>query len=125
MKFTRMGFLSNLIKGNRPDKLSKVDYWKKWEFFELLDDLHSAEKLLSEYKGGHSGVFLSAQEFHQSLVDAIDDVEFGNQTDLTRFWFWFAPTCEWDDFLGKEGEELGKKFLSESINGNRQLIRIQ
>lgn len=106
-----MGFLSKLFTSNRPDNLSKVDYWKKWEFFELLDDLHEAEKLLSEYTGGYSGEFLSAEEFHLALIDAIDDIEFGNQTDLTRFWMWFAPTCEWDDFVGEEGEELGNKIF--------------
>ncbi|MDH4473328.1 MAG: hypothetical protein QE487_12040 [Fluviicola sp.] len=106
-----MGFLSTLFKGNRPDNLSKVDYWKKWEFFELLDDLHAAEKQLSEYKGGYSEEFLSAEEFHEALIDAIDDIEFGNQTDLTRFWLWFAPTCAWDDFVGQEGEELGNKIF--------------
>ena len=88
-----------------------MDYWEKWEFVELIEDLHEAEKLLDEYKGGYSGKFLSAEEFHEALVDAIDDIEFGNQTDLTRFYAWFAPTCEWDDFVGKEGEELGNRIF--------------
>ena len=43
-----MSFISRFFRSNRPDKLSKVDYWKKWEFFELLDDLHKAEKMLSK-----------------------------------------------------------------------------
>jgi hypothetical protein len=106
-----MTFLSKLFKRNLPDGLSKIDYWKKWEFFELLDDLHAASELLSEYKGGYSGKFLSAESFYEELVDAIDDIEFGNQTDLTRFWLWFAPTCEWDDFVGQEGLELGNRIF--------------
>ena len=35
------------------------------------------------------------------FIDAIDDIEFGNQTELNRFWLWFAPTCAWDDFVGE------------------------
>lgn len=62
-------------------------------------------------QGGHSGEFLSAQDFRLALEDAIDDIEFGNKTDLTRFWFWFAPTCAWDDFVGIEGQELGERIF--------------
>ena len=94
------------------EKLSKLAYWKKWEFFDLLDDLHKAEKMLSQYEGGYSGEFLSAQEFHTALVDAIDEIEFGNQTDLTNIWIWFAPTTAWDDFVGKEGIELGNRIFA-------------
>lgn len=110
-----MGFFNKIFKSSRPDNLSKIDYWKKWEFFELLEDLHAAEKILSKYEGGYSGKFLSAQEFHASLVEAIDDIEFGNQTDLSRIWIWFAPTCAWDDFVGEEGIELGNRIF-ERVN---------
>ncbi|MGB1247450.1 MAG: hypothetical protein ACPG4Z_01090 [Chitinophagales bacterium] len=106
-----MKFIKNIFKSSRANSLSKVDYWKKWEFFELLEDLHIAEKILAEYKGGYSGEFLSAEEFHDDLLIAIDDIEFGNQIDLTRFWFWFAPTCAWDDFVGEEGLELGNRIF--------------
>ena len=82
-----MGFLSKIFKSNRPDNLSKVDYWKKWEFFELLDDLHAAEKILAEYKGRLlRQIFYPLKSFMRHLLDAIDDIEFGNQTDLSRFW---------------------------------------
>ena len=104
-------FLNKIFKSNRPDNLSKIDYWKKWEFFELLEDLHAAENILSKYEGGHSGEFLSAEEFHKSLVEEIDAIEFGNQTDLSKIWLWFAPTCAWDDFVGGEGIELGNSIF--------------
>ena len=110
-----MGFFKDLFERRKPDALSKVDYWKKWEIFELLEDLHAAEKMLANYQGGYSGEFLSAQEFHETLLEAIDDIEFGNQTDLTRFLIWFAPTCAWDDFVGIEGLELGNRIY-ERVN---------
>ncbi|WP_258101130.1 hypothetical protein [Marinoscillum pacificum] len=90
--------------------MSKVEYWHKWRFFELLDLLHQAEKLLENYKGGYSGEFLSAEEFHGSLLEEIDNIEFGNQHDLTNIAIWFAPTQQWDDFVGEEGLELGNKI---------------
>jgi len=34
-------------------KLSKSEEWKKFELFELFDDLDSAVKLVSEYNGGY------------------------------------------------------------------------
>ena len=92
-----------------------MDYWKKWEFFELLEDLHEAEKLLSNFKGGYSGEFLSAMSFHEALLDAIDEIEGGNQADLTRFYIWFAPTSQWNDFTGTEGIELGNRIF-ERVN---------
>jgi hypothetical protein len=97
---------------NRPDNLSKREYWEKWEFFDLMNELHKAEKLLSGYKGGYSSGFLSAEDFHSALVEEIDDIEFGNKTDLSILHLWFAPTCDWDDIVGLEGVELGNKTYS-------------
>ena len=107
--------LKNLFQ-NKSNKLTKIEYWKKWDFFDLLKDLHKAEKLLSEYTGGYSGSFLSVEEFHEAFIEAIDDIEFGNQTDLTRFYFWFAPTCQWDDFVGLDGQDLGNKIFERVSN---------
>ena len=81
----------------------------------MLEDLHKAEKLLSNYKGGYSGEFLSAESFREVLLDAIDGIEEGNQTDLTRFYIWFAPTSQWYDFTGAEGMELGNRIF-ERVN---------
>jgi hypothetical protein len=106
-----MGFINNIFKSSGPDNLTKIEYWKKWEFFELIDDLHNAKKMLSKYDGGCFGEYLSANEFHVALEDAIDEIEFGNQTDLIRFWFWFAPTSVWDAFVGEEGQELGNRIF--------------
>lgn len=96
---------------NKPKQLSKVGYWKKWEFFELLEDLHKAEKLLSESKSGYSNQFNSAEEFQIALEDFIDDIEYGNQIDLSQLWIWFAPTCDWDDLVGKDGAEIGNRIF--------------
>lgn len=107
-------FFKNSSRNKDPfhiKNLSKEDYWKKWEFFELMKDLHLASEMLSQREGGYSAKFLSAEEFKDALDDKIDDIEFGNQVDLSSFWIWFAPTCAWDAFAGIEGIELGNRIF--------------
>ena len=101
-------FLNRLFsKSTRP---SKIEFWKKFEFFELLDDLHKAEVFLANYTEGHSGEFTSVESFREALAEAIYDFN-DNNPDLTNIWRWFAPTCQWDDFTGKKGTELGNKIF--------------
>lgn len=88
----------------------KVGYWKKWEFFELLDDLHEAIEMLSHYKGGYSGDILSAEEFHDMLSHEIMSIEEINNNDLSKLHIWFSPTSAWDDFVGIEGLDLGNRI---------------
>jgi hypothetical protein len=105
-------FISKLFSNNKSKGLTKIEYWEKREFFELIKDLHKAEKLLSNNKGGSSTEFLSADDFYDALIDAIDDIEFGNKIDLTKFYFWFAPTSTWDNFMGNSGLEIGDKIFT-------------
>ena len=66
----------------------------------LITDLKKAEKILSEYSGGYSGEHLSAEDFHSDLVDRIKKLENGDESVIEDLWVWFAPTCQWDDFVG-------------------------
>ena len=75
----------------------------------LISDLKRAEKILSEYSGGYSGEHLSAEEFHKDLVDRINKLENGDKSVIEDLWIWFAPTCQWDDFVGNA--ELGEKIF--------------
>lgn len=92
-------------------KLSKEEYFKKWEISELLEDLHLASEMLSQREGGYSGEYLSVEEFKLALDEAIDDIEGGNKIDLSFFYYCFAPTCEWDDFTNENGTELGNRIF--------------
>lgn len=83
----------------------KID--KKKRLIHLLD---KAEVVLSKYSGGYSGEFLSAEEFHQNLKNSIQEYKNGDIKKLDSFQIWFAPTCEWDDFVGKEGISLGNEI---------------
>lgn len=83
------------------------------ELFELLD---KAEKLASEFSGGYSNNFSSAEEFHSALVDSIRKLKSGNIQEINRLWLWFAPTCDWDDLIGIVGKDIANetfKLLSD------------
>jgi len=80
---------------------------------KLIIDLESAEELLSEFSGGYSGKFLSAEEFHSALCDRIEKLKSNDFNVLDDLWIWFAPTCQWDDFVGLDGLELGNKIYEQ------------
>ena len=67
--------------------------------------------MLAKYSGGYSGEYLSAQEFHKDLKSAVEEYKKGDDTKLDLFYIWFAPTCEWDDFVGKEVENLANEIF--------------
>jgi hypothetical protein len=75
----------------------------------LIADLKKAEKILSEYSDGYSGQHLSAEEFHKDIVDRIKRLESGDESVIEDLWIWFAPTCQWDDFVGNI--ELGERIF--------------
>jgi hypothetical protein len=93
-----MGY-SLLIKIKKPNKKNLI---------KLLD---KAEKLVSEYSGGYSGIFLSAEEFHKALKLSIEQFKNGDNSKLDEFYIWFAPTSAWDDFVGSEGENLANQIF--------------
>lgn len=84
----------------------------------LIIDLKKAGKILSEYSGGYSGKFLSAEEFHKDLLDSITKLENGDNSVIENLWVWFAPTCQWDDFVGDI--DLGEKIFQKLDEINTQ-----
>ncbi len=79
----------------------------------LINDLESAEKLLSEFSGGYSGEFITAEEFHAALCDRINRLKSNDLNVINDLWIWFAPTCRWDDFVGLDGMDLGNKIFEQ------------
>jgi hypothetical protein len=78
---------------------------------DLINELKKAYDLASQYEGGHSGEFLDAREFAAALKKSIEMFEAGNDDCVMDLWGWFAPTTEWDDFIGCEGMELGNSIF--------------
>lgn len=77
----------------------------------LIKLLEKAENLVANYSGGYSGEYLSAEEFHKALKTAIKDYKEGDNSQIDDLYFWFSPTCQWDDFAGREGEYLGNEIF--------------
>lgn len=80
------------------------------KFERLIKLLDEAEKLAGQFSGGHSNNFLSAQEFHIALTDSINKLKSGDNDQLNYLCLWFAPTCDWDDFIHQDGENLANEI---------------
>jgi len=89
--------------------LSLIDNTK---YSKLLEALDIAQELVGQYKGGYSDHFLSAEEFHEALVDSISKLRAGNTNELTKLYLWFAPSYDWDDFVRGDGIDLGNKIFA-------------
>lgn len=79
----------------------------KKKLIELLD---KAEHLAGQFSGGYSGQFLSAEEFHSALVDSIIKLKSGDNLQLDKLNIWFLPTSCWDDFVGRDGQDLANQI---------------
>ena len=84
-----------------------LDNSKLERLLKLLDE---AEKLAGQFSGGYSNNFFSAQEFHTAFTDSINKLKAGDTDQLNNLWLWFAPTCDWDDFIHKDGEDLANEI---------------
>lgn len=78
----------------------------------LIKLLDKAEKLAGQFSGGYSNNFLSAQEFHEALTASINKLKAGDYDQLNDLWMWFAPTCDWDDLISKDGEDLANEIFA-------------
>jgi hypothetical protein len=93
----------------KTDELSKVDYWNKWELFELFSDLRKAEKILNDNNNCKSeDNFL---KFKDDFIEELYEIEGENVADFTKIWKWFAPTKEWDVFCGQKENQLGNNIF--------------
>ena len=77
---------------------------------KLIDLLDKAEHLAGQFSGGYSGQFLSAEEFHMALVDSITKLKSGDSSQLDKLNIWFLPTSCWDDFVGRDDQDLANQI---------------
>jgi len=68
---------------------SKIETWKKFELFELFNDLDKAEKILTELIVGNSGNSVDMKEFHKEFVEELSDLKHQNVPDFERICIWF------------------------------------
>ena len=79
------------------------------KFDRLIVLLDEAEDLASQFTDGYSNRFIEAEEFHKALKASIEKLKSGDLNEMETLWLYFAPTCSWDDFIGKDGIELGNE----------------
>jgi hypothetical protein len=91
---------------------------------ELIVKLEEAHSLASEFRGGYSGEVLSAEEFSISLGKAVEAFGRGDNSTAKDLWLWFAPTTQWDDFIGRDGIELGNQIF-EALDRSRAEYEIE
>ncbi|MCC6838681.1 MAG: hypothetical protein IT230_00835 [Flavobacteriales bacterium] len=84
----------------------------------LLVDLDTAVHLSAHFTGGYSGEYLSAEDFHKDLSEAVVKLKAGDTSVMERLLWWFAPTCEWDDFITEGGVDLGNRIYSSLLKLN-------
>jgi len=87
---------------------------------QLIQLLDKAENLASEFTGGYSNQFFSAEEFHKALFESINKLKQGDKTQQEILQLWFAPTCSWDDFVGRDGQDLANEIYEILSNLTRQ-----
>ncbi|ASZ10723.1 hypothetical protein KTO58_21905 [Chitinophaga pendula] len=66
----------------------------------LLDLLEEALLLASQYSGGYSEGFMSAEAFHTTLAASVERLKAGDHTELDHLYLWFAPAGVWEDLTG-------------------------
>ena len=80
------------------------------DYTTLFNLLAKAEHLATEFQGGYSEQFLSAEEFHNALSESICKLKHGDKAQLDQLHIWFLPTSCWDDFMGKDGQDLANQI---------------
>lgn len=98
-----------LFQKHTSDNLSKVDYWKKWELFELFDYLSEAETLLNDIANDYQRDGFT--KFKSDFIEGLYEIKGDNVADFTRIWEWFTPTKEWDTFVGQTGKMTGNNIF--------------
>jgi hypothetical protein len=78
----------------------------------LITLLEQAKNLSSQFSGGYSSSFLSAEEFHTALSESIEKFKQGDNGQLRKLHLWFLPTSCWDGFVGKDGQDLANEISS-------------
>jgi hypothetical protein len=110
-----------IFNSDKPKPISKTEYWKLWELYELFDDLHLAERLLED---NQLESINGLQEFKDQFIEELYEVEGDNVADFTRIWEWFKPNKQWDINMGIQGRDLGARifYRTDRWKRNREFL---
>ena len=103
----------------RKNTPSKIETWKKFELFELFNDLDKVKKTLSKLYEGDSEVSENAKKFYQEFLEELNDLKYQNVPDFERICIWFAPNSSWNYFNGIAEIELGNRIYERANNWSK------
>lgn len=111
-------FFKNIFKKKSSIKLTKSQYWKKFELVELFDDLFKAERLLKDLIQRNIGG-VELQKFTDLFVEELYYIHGDNVPDFTSIMNLFRPNGEWDSFQFLKEYKLGIEIYSRSSRWKR------
>lgn len=102
--------MRNIFKSlfsRKSHEFTKADFWRYWEFFELLDDLKVIEKTLERLYGNDDFDQKVEGDIHAKLIGAIEAIEFENRNNLYEVDVLFYPDGKLIEILrGENAEEV-------------------
>jgi hypothetical protein len=99
--------ISKILKWFKPHKKkreTKLEYWSKWELYDLIEDIEKSYGLLAERT--HEGNNPHLAYFKESLEIDLFDLNHDNVPDFSNVWHWFRPDGEWRQLTKKSSEEI-------------------
>lgn len=107
-----MSIFNKWFKSNRPRRLTKLEYWDKWELNDLISDVELAYKLISECALKEESPHITY--FKENLEMELFDLTHDNVPDFSRIWHWFRPQGEWSQLTDNLNEELREQIYYRS-----------
>ena len=99
--------------------MNKIDLWKKYQLFELFEDLESAREILTGIENGSSSIFPSAKDFYKAYYEELYDLRHQNVPDFKQICIWFAPNSIWNNFVGIREVELENRIFERATKWNK------
>lgn len=107
-----MTFLNKLFRKKKG--LSKLEFWKKFELYDLIKDLNTAKSIIdNDSESTNSELYSFVSDFDEELYN----VSFDNVPDFTQIWKWFKPNGLWQKYY--QNEELRAKIYARSDKWKR------
>ncbi len=107
-----MGLFSYLFKSTTPNSWTKQEYWTKWEFNELIEDIEEAHHQISKINPEGSNLHL--RYFIEGLEQELFEVTHDNAPDFCNIWHWFRPSGEWSQWMNNSNEALRERIYFRS-----------
>lgn len=116
-------FFKRLFIKKRNIKLTKIEYWKRFELIELFDALFEVEKLFTELVLQHTDDE-ELQKFANLFVKELYYIEGDNVPDFTEIWKLFKPDGKWNSFPVLKENQLAKEIyrISDRWKRNQEFV---